>query len=231
MKVLVCDDDKIYADEIKLNVKSLLEEKQIQADFDLFLDSNEIYNSKIEYDLAFLDVEMVPYSGIEIAKKLKSINKNIIIFFITSYDKYLDEAMDLNAFRFIKKPFDILRLRSGVEKALKYIDNSQISFYLSQNKSIATIFSHDIIFIEIVGRTTKIVLEDRVFYSDNKIDFWKSKLIASFFVQTHKSFIINMNYITKYNRDLVQLAEKYDVPVSYRNQASFRSKFFDFLGE
>ena len=231
MKVLICDDDKLYTQEIFNNVKNLLDEKQIQSKIYSFTDSSLVYSGDSFYDLAFLDVEMQPYSGIETARKLKAINKSIVIFFITSYDKYLDEAMDINAFRFIKKPLDVKRLRAGVEKALSLIDDTQISFYLKENNSIVTVSSNDIIYIEIVGRTTEVVLEDKKYISTNQISFWESKLIASFFYRVHKSFIINMKYITNYKRDIVTLAQKYTVPISYRKQSAFRSAFFNSIGE
>ena len=231
MRLLICDDDKLYTQEVFNNVKSILDEKQIQPTIDIFTDSSYVCSDDYFYDLAFLDVEMQPYSGIETARKLKAVNKNIVIFFITSYDKYLDEAMDINAFRFIKKPLDVKRLRSGVDKALSLIDNTQISFYLKDNNNIVTISSNDIIYIEIVGRTTEVVLEDKKYISTNKISFWENKLIASFFYRVHKSFIVNMKYITNYKRDTVTLAQKYAVPISYRKQAEFRSAFFNSIGE
>lgn len=231
MKILICDDDNFYTQDVFKNVRIILEENNIQSDIETHTNSGMVYSNNGFYDIAFLDVEMQPYSGIEAARKLKSINKNIIIFFITSYEKYLDEAMDINAFRFIKKPLDVKRLRSGVEKALTLIDNTQISFYLKKDNSVVTVSSNDIVYIEIVGRTTEVVLENKKYISTNKIDFWESKLIASFFYRVHKSFIINMKYITSYRRDTVILAHKYTIPISYRKQASFRTAFFNSIGE
>ena len=231
LNVLICDDDKLYTQEVFNNVKNILNEKQIVSNIKSFTNSALVFSGDCFYDLAFLDVEMQPLSGIETARKLKAVNKNIIIFFITSYEKYLDEAMDINAFRFIKKPLDVKRLRSGVEKALSLIDDTQVSFYLKENNSVVTISSNDIIYIEIVGRTTEVVLENKKYISTNRLDFWESKLIASFFYRVHKSFIINMKYITNYKRDVVTLAQKYTIPVSYRKQAEFRNAFFNSIGD
>ena len=70
--------------------------------------------------MAFLDVEMETYSGIEVAQKLKAKNPYIVIFIVTSYDKYLDDAMDLNVFRYIKKPLDKKRLKSVNDNVKKW---------------------------------------------------------------------------------------------------------------
>ncbi|MCR5523975.1 MAG: LytTR family DNA-binding domain-containing protein [Clostridia bacterium] len=230
MRVVICDDDKSCIDDIYTNIQSIMTENNISAQINTFTDSEELFECGNHYDLAFLDVEMKPFSGIETARKLKTINKNIVIFFITSFDKYLDEAMDINAFRFIKKPIDVKRLRSGLLKALTLIDNTQVSFHLKEDNSIVTVSSNDIIYIEIVGRSTEVVLENKKYISANKIDFWESKLVASFFYRVHKSYIINMKYITQYSRDMVTLAQKYNIPISYRKQVAFRTAFFDSIG-
>lgn len=230
MKIAICDDEKKYTDEIEKNVKAILAEQNITAEYDVFSDSKEIYNCNNFYDVAFLDIEMEPYSGIDIAKKLKTVNPYIIIFIITSYDSYLDDAMDLNVFRYIKKPLDCKRLRKGIVKALDNIDSQNITFILKDGEKTKTVLSDDIVYIETAGRTTKVVTVDNEFISDSKINFWKSKLIASFFYNVHKSFIINMKHISDYKRDTVTLMGKYNIPVSYRRQAEFRGFFFKYFG-
>lgn len=230
MKIAICDDDRIYVEEILKNVKLILQEKQISADYELFYSSKDIYSCNTSYDIAFLDIELQPYTGIEVAEKLKSINPYIIIFIITSYDKYMDEAMDLNVFRYIKKPVDAHRLKNGLYKALENIDNNIITFFLKQGSLSQNIHSNDILYIETVGRNTKVVTVKGEFISDNKMDFWKKKLIASFFYQVHKSYVINMKHITDYKRDIVTLSEKHSIPISYRKQSSFKSYFLSYFG-
>lgn len=230
LRIAVCDDDVIYANEIEKNVEIILCEHQINANFSMFTNSAELYNHTDSFDLAFLDIEMEPYNGIETARRLKQLNEDIIVFFITSYDKYLDDAMDLNAFRFINKPLDNKRLKRGIEKAIKLIDTNQIQFYLKNGKDTVSIFSNSIIYVEIVGHSTKVVTTDNVYYSDESISFWNKKLIASFFYAVHKSFIVNMKFITNYKRDTITLDNKYEIPIAYRKQASFRGYFLNYFG-
>lgn len=117
MKIAICDDDSAYVKKIESVVRTTLAEKNIDARFDLISDSAQLHDSAETYDMAFLDIGMTPYNGLEIAARLKKRNRNIIIFFITSYDDYIDDAMDLHVFRYISKPLDARRLRAGVEKS------------------------------------------------------------------------------------------------------------------
>lgn len=230
MKIAICDDERKYVEEIESKVKAILCEQNVNAEFDLYRISTDIYNCGKFFDIAFLDIEMSPYSGIEVAQRLKEINPYIVIFIITSYENYLDDAMDLNVFRYIKKPLDERRLKRGVCKALEMIDSNVISFFLKSGSKTVSVRSDDILFVETVGRATRVVTVKGEYLSENKMNFWKEKLSASFFFHVHKSFIINMKHITDYKRDTVTLSESYGIPVAYRKQAEFRSYFFNFVG-
>ncbi len=235
MKIAICDDDKIFLEEISSAVKDVFSDTKTEAEFDLYNDSRELFASEKSYDMAFVDIEMPHHSGIETAQKLKEINPHIIIFIVTSYDQYLDEAMDLNVFRYIKKPLDTVRLKNGIERAFKVIDTNQITFFLKceqpcQTRVSKSIKSNDIIYVEIVGRGTHIVTEKGEFVSSQKINYFKEKLVASFFYQTHKSYLINMNYITDYHHDNVLLCDKYKIPIAHLKKSDFKSAFAKFFG-
>lgn len=113
MKIIICDDEKEYVDIVQQKVNSFLEEKNIVAEYTLYTDCQELMENSTEvFDMAFLDIEMGDIKGIQVAEKLKEANPHIVVFIITSYDHYLDEAMDLNVFRYIKKPLDEKRVFS-----------------------------------------------------------------------------------------------------------------------
>lgn len=228
MKIVICDDEKAYVNDIKKNVELFLQEKNIEPEFDLFVDSQLLLSTDTYYNIAFLDIEMGEVSGIKIAEHLKKINPHIIIFIITAYNQYLDEAMDLSVFRFISKPLDVRRLVSSLEKALLLLDNIEICFYLKNNNEHKKVFADDILYVEIVGHSTKVVTVNGEYITDYKMSFWKEKLTASYFYQIHNSFIANLKYITQYKRDTVVLKEKYTIPISYRTQASFKKYFLKY---
>jgi DNA-binding LytR/AlgR family response regulator len=226
LKIIICDDEIKYVESIKTNVFNYFNENFQSPSFDTFTDGEEIMNADLGYyDLAFLDIEMGKAKGTDIAKTLKKVNRNIVIFFITAYNQYLDDAMDLDAFRFLTKPLDIRRLFDGLDKAMELIDNTIIEFMLKDNTGITKISASEIIYIEICGRFTKVVTQKNTYLSENNINFWQGKLTATYFYSVHKSFIINTNYITRYNRDSVILDNQFNISIANNKRAPFRQYF------
>lgn len=224
MKILICDDEMLFADRLKEKISKILLDEKCPAEIELYTDSEFIDCEVMSFDIAFLDIEMEPYNGIETARALKKQNTKIIIFFITAYNQYLDDAMDINAFRYLSKPLDEERLRKGLKKALEKINAADgKKFIIKSDKKSMFVSSDDIIMVEISGRGTYLYTLNGKGYSSNNISFWADNLNASVFLKTHKSYIVNTDFIIDYDKSFVYLVNNYKAPISYRQRTAFNN--------
>lgn len=229
MKIAIFNKDIEEVKIIEHNIKSVVDELSNNTECDIYYNGEILPDTDIAYDIAFLEIANFQYDGIELAKKLKSVNNNIILFFVASDDKYLDEAMDIKSFRYMVRPIDICRLRAGIEKAVDMVNNSEKIFLVQSGKDVVLITSDEIVFVEIYGHYTKIQTEDQCYLSGNNIDFWEKKLNRSSFYRVHKSYIVNMKYISGYSREKICLCNNYSVPISYRKQSTVKSVLTEYL--
>ncbi len=232
MKIAICDDNLNIVDEVKNLLDEYALRKNLSLDISTFNDGQAVLESDERFNIAILDVEMPGCNGIELGKILREKNRHIVLMYITSHKKYLDEALNLNAARFFEKPIDSKRFYDGLDNALKRIDNTTIKFFLKEYNASVRINANDIIYVEIepIGhRKTKVVTEEKTYISSNKIAFWEEHLISSLFVKTHKSYIINMEYITKYENNTLQLDGKYNIPISRNYQSSVHKAFIRYM--
>lgn len=229
MRILLCDDEQEYINEIKIYIEKFLLERSISFEIDTVNNPQEIIDSDNVYQLAFLDIQMDNIDGITLAKILKERNEKIVIFFVTSYNDYQDEAMDLRAFRFFEKPFDPERLYTGLERAMEYIDESYIDFYVSANNSQTKILVNDVIYVERANRQVTLVTTNCVYKTKETFDHWCNILQNSFFYRVHKSIIVNLHYITKYRYDEIVLNNTITIAIASRKQAAFRKFWYRYL--
>lgn len=229
LNALICDDEASARNSVKGYLEQYCEEHDIVCSYDCFDSGEEAKKSDKFYNIAFLDIEMGNTSGVEVAEHLKEANKNIIIFFITAYGKYIDDAMNLYALRFLSKPIDAYRFYSGMDRAVELINEDVIEFFMDNDQSKVKINANDIIYVETVGHKTKIVCSDREYYTAKLLDDWEKILTHSSFYRIHKSYILNLDYIYEYQRDEVRLTNSDIIPVSYRKQTPFRKYFYEYL--
>lgn len=235
MNIAICDDDKSFRDLLEKHIKNYFNERSVPLNFFQFSCGEDLLKSEILFDLAFLDVEMGEINGIDTGKELKRKNPYNIIFVITSYEGYLDDAFKIHAFRFLSKPLNVVRLYKALDDAAELINNDMIVFYDMNTGADVRIYTNDIIYLEIEKKKTKIVTVNDTYYSTDKISVWKSRLNGISFVCPHSSYIANLDYSIKHTRTLLVLAkkdldgniiERYGINIAPKKQAEIKRLFF-----
>ncbi len=107
MRILICDDDPLIIEQLQKFIESFFKSNHIKCpELVSFTSGESLLADSEEKDLVFLDIEMPGMNGIYIGNELKKANKNVIIFVVTSYSEYLDDAMRFHVFRYLSKPLD-----------------------------------------------------------------------------------------------------------------------------
>ncbi len=115
-------------------------------------------------DLLFLDVHMPAMSGIEFAK---SIPKDVIVIFTTSYAEYAAESYNLHAVDYLLKPFTFERFMQALEKARLLYQarlpaiKRQKPIVLKANYGLVNVQPEDILFIEGLDNYLKIHIQEQ----------------------------------------------------------------------
>ena len=135
---------------------------------------------------------MPGFNGIYVGRELKSNNPNLLIFIITSYVEYLDEAMRFHVFRYLSKPLDKQRLFQNMKDAIQVYNTTNIKIPIETKEGVFTSIASEIIFIEAQNRTVTVHTLSRDLITKQKIAHWTNILNIPCFFQTHRSFIINL---------------------------------------
>lgn len=229
MKILICDDEQQYIDELKTHVEKFMQYRFVNYEIHTVNNPQEVAESNEIYQLVFLDIQMDNLDGISLAKILKKRNSKVAIFFVTSFNDYQDDAMDLRAFRFFEKPFNADRLYSGLEKAMEYIDESYIDFFVYANNEQKKILTDEVIYVERGNRQVTLVTTQGNFTTRESFDEWCEILQNSFFYRVHKSFIVNLHYVTGYKYSELFVQNNVRIPIASRRQADFHKFWFSYL--
>lgn len=234
MRILLCDDDPAVLQQMERLLRKFFQ--QIGAkppEIALYTDGEKLIQSRDTGEIAFLDVEMPGLSGIYTGERLKKANPRIKIFILTSYMDYLDEAMKFHVFRYLSKPVDEKRLFRNMKEALYQIAMETEPVPIETKDGIIVRQAEEIVYIETDRRKTNIITVDQVYETVHPMRDWDDLLQIGCFFQTHRSFIVNMRYVTAFTKDIVTLADPggqtYTAYLTKRNYSSFKNAFFLYL--
>ena len=104
MRIAICDDEKSYIEKIKKDIKSF-QTHENEFEFSEFESGEEFIAefSNDKYDLLILDIEMKDLNGLQTAEFIRQLDKNVILIFMTGYDKFVYQGYEVKAFRYILK--------------------------------------------------------------------------------------------------------------------------------
>lgn len=108
MRVVVVDDEPIMILAIKRMLSNMEGIELVGSFQDAAAASAFIENEHV--DLAFLDIQIATANGIELARQLRLMNKELDIVFTTSHSGYAMEAYDVYPLDYIVKPISRQRL-------------------------------------------------------------------------------------------------------------------------
>lgn len=231
MRIVCCDDD--------ISIGKLMEEYLLEyfgqmnsalPEYEYFIDGESLLSYSERVDIAFLDIEMNGMNGIQVAKELKKRNSYVIIFIITSYIDYLDVAMGVHVFRYLLKPIDKNRLFRNMEEALFQYRTLSRKIQIETKSDTKVVYMNEIIFVEARGRKVLVYTKEGKYESIHTIQFWAEHLEKNVFFQTHRSYIVNMEYVSGYDHSLVYLNDgEHRAYLTQRKYKEFKKEFILYL--
>lgn len=230
MKVAICDDEKFYVEKVYEIANNFFTTQDIDADIYTFSCGGDLVNCEDVFDIVFLDIEMGEMNGIATAQILNQRSKHTKIFIFTSYNQYLDDAMDLQVFRYIDKTSNSERIIAGLKKAVESLQLKDIYITVQGNEKII-ISKNDIVYVEVKYKKVYVQTISERYVVREKMEFFKHILNSFNFAVPHGSYIINLEYVTKVKRDSVELNGAYNVSIAPKRQTEFKNKFVAFMGD
>lgn len=176
-------------------------------------------------DILFLDIELLEMTGIEVGSNIRNQLEdwNIQIIYISGKANYAQNLFKTQPMDFLIKPLKIEQIEEVFVIAMKIISKGMEKFEFQIGRSHYFISYNQIMYFTSYGRVIKIITSN-----DNKEFYGKLKEIAINlpvnFMTIHQSYIVNSQYIRRYEYETVELEDGTVLPISknYRKQVRQR---------
>lgn len=166
-------------------------------------------------DLLFLDIEMPAMSGFEFLSGL-TIEPQVII--TSTHQKYALEAFDFNVTDFLLKPYSTARFEAAITKAIDKVKAAkkkqpESKLVVKHNLKQVELNVHSILYVEALGDYVKVVTDERNYVILSTMSAFKDRLEADKFIRIHKSYIVNLKMVERYNHEFIEIQNK-KIPIS-----------------
>lgn len=183
-------------------------------------------------DILIMDINLKDGDGIETVKQLQGLYPKLKVIYLTGIINYATSIFETNPAYFLVKPINENNLIDAITKVSRDIEFEKYdSIVIKTNGSEIILYRKEIMYVESQGRKLVIYLnsgkKNEIY---EKLDILQEQL-GSCFVRSHKSFLINMKYITERTNKEFYLTNGKILPISKSNLKDAKLKFVSYLGE
>lgn len=201
MNIVVCEDEEVIRKKVQLHINKL----SLKSDtrFNIVLSSGNpdevfeyISNNPVDTLILDIDLKRPDTDGIKLGNKLRELDKNVIIIFLSSRLERIFESFSCIPFDFVAKPSISPRLEEALEKIAHHKQHAPHGNFVKIKNNILNL--DQVIYIEkqlskSIFYTTGELVEIYITFID------LINCLTENFIQISKSFIINKDYITSVN--------------------------------
>lgn len=231
MRIAICDNDTASIQQLEKHIQNYFQHSLLKCpEIACFTDGQSLLSDMQNKDILFLDINMPDNKGIDIGFEMKRQNKNIIIFIVTSFYEYLDDAMRFQIFRYLLKPLNENRLFKNLTEAVHLYNAMTVKIPVETKNQVVTVNSSDIIMVEAKEREVLVYTPKKEYHSIHTMQYWAGLLPKSSFFQTHRSYLVNFLHVSSFDHSLVHLnGHRYTAYLTRRKYTDFKTAYFFYL--
>lgn len=224
MQIAICDDNKVFLDDIHDKLTKLLPE---EVEYLRFESGDAFLNADVEPDFLFLDIEMPGTDGITLKDLLDSSDKKTRIIFLTNYENRMREAFGNRVIGFLNKPVDIDDLKNITDKILRDIQKRIYEFDIDNKHVMIPV--DDILYIESDDKYTYLITVKKERYCIRRtMKEWIEDLPEELFCRINRSYIIHYD-LCKNGIKKILLPDNREVEVSRLYRDKLKKGYTDYL--
>ncbi len=231
MNIAICDDNLQFVEQIE---NYLDEFDKFKIERDVFFQGEDLISmyekNEAGYDAIFLDIEMGAINGIDVANRIRQLDKHTIIVFMTAYPTYMQKSFECSPFRFLIKPVRKDEFFKVIEAIDLKIRENPDTFIFVEKKVRVRVYSEDIVFFESKGHDIIVHMKDgNKHIVRNTITKLMEGIDKRIFVRVHRAFVVNMGHIHKINDKKVYMhGVENTIPMSRTYKQELTNAFIDF---
>ena len=234
MRIAIVEDEQFFADELIEYASRFSRECQETVQCQHF-ESSVAFLSAYQptWDLLLLDIEMPYMDGMTLARKIREIDPDVLLIFITNVAKYAMSGYEVAALDYVLKPVNYYAFSMKLRRCLSLLETKHKNYMVVQgNGFIRKIPVETIRYIDVRGHTISYhTPQETISTTGSKsIRSLESELQPDGFCKCNQCYLVNLRYVRSVEKDTVVLIDDECLSISRNRKKTFMQALLDFWG-
>ena len=226
IRIAVVEDDRTDGEYLAQSLKKYSRETDV-VQFSSAVDFLTNYEPK--YDVVFMDIDMPYLDGMSAARKLRELDEQTCLVFVTSLAQFAVMGYEVAAFDFIVKPFTYSNLCLKLQRLFRHLStHTEREIIIRTEGNMARVAIEDILYVEITGHRIVYHTKSREIASYGTLKSVEESLDDPLFVRCNKCYLVNLRAVDAI-RDSCAVVGGDKLLISYPRKAAFERALTDYL--
>ncbi len=228
MKIAICDDEAITRKALHERTAAFFMEKNMECTITEFPSGEAFVPFNSEYDLVFMDCRLEDGNGIDFIAKIREQNTRLFVIFFTNYSEYAIASIKVDAFRYLLKPVSDEEFAEALESFVRLYQHTRKIIVPTKDR-VFYLEADEVIYIEADKKYTVVRTTTGQYRSSKPISQFFQEINNSHFFQTHRSYILNMKYVSSIEKKTIILTNGEKVLCSSQKYDEFLKSYMSYL--
>ena len=148
MKIAIVEDNPASAEKLRGYLRQYGEENQKEFDITLFGDAVSFLDRYSPFDMVFMDIELPGMDGMEAARRLREVDRQAILLFVTNMARFAVKGYEVDAMDYLVKPVQYGSFSLKLRRALARWEQTSETLLVSQPNGFQRLLLREIRYLD-----------------------------------------------------------------------------------
>ena len=230
-RIAIVEDEAAVREQLAGYVQRYTRQYGTQFEVTMFTDGVEILEDyRPVYDIIFLDVEMLHLDGMETARRIRELDSDVLLIFITNMAQYAIKGYAVGALDYVLKPVPYFAFSQQLQKAVNQLAK-RTRHYLAVpvDGGMRRLDAATIYYIESEGHRVHFYTEDGDFSAPGALKALEEKLTGRLFARCNSGYLVNLAQVSGVQQNTVQVGP-HELQISRPKRRVFLAALADYIG-
>ena len=231
LRIAIVEDEELYVKQIGEYVERYGRENRVEISTIVFGDGAEIVKDyQNVYDIILFDIAMPRVDGMAAAGRIRELDEDVVIVFITNMPQYAVRGYEVGALDFMVKPIEYplfsMRLSRAIGRARKRSDEQILLSFAGRVKRIGV---RHIYYVEVQNKMLHYHTDEGEYVLRGTMQGALSELEKHHFVRCNYWYVVNLLHVSEVKKDMAVVAGE-ELVISRRNKTAFLAALTEYMG-
>lgn len=231
MNIAIVEDDTRLREEFRQYILKYFGARESLCHIDAFSDGDEILEHyKANYDLIFLDIQMQRLDGMQTAERIRELDQDVYLIFITNLANYAIKGYSVNALDFVLKPVNYLMLKQLLQRVERMLESRAKKYItLPTERGLTRLEVSQIYYVETENHAVCVYTNMGVWRLRESMRNMEAIFAGHDFFRCNSCYLVNLAHVEQVDGNSAWIAG-HELTISRPRYKAFMSALTKYIG-